>query len=84
MAATSSSRPIPARTSPPTSHTARPHQRDRLDRTAEHMAGRVDPMDLMDPLARILHLLVAHMALRLEARTARPTQRHWASLSPPG
>ncbi len=41
-------------------------------------------MDLMDPLARILHLLVAHMALRLEARTARPTQRHWASLSPPG
>ncbi len=41
-------------------------------------------MDLMDPLARTLHLLVAHMALRLEARMARPMQRRWASRYPPG
>jgi|KBSMisStaDraftv2_1062788.scaffolds.fasta_scaffold2455960_1 hypothetical protein len=75
--------PIPARISLPTSHTARPRQQAHLDRTAEDMAGRVDPMD---PLARTLRLLVEHMAARREAqaRMERPTQRRWASLSPPG
>jgi len=72
--------PIPARISLPTSHTARPHQRGHLDRTAGAMAGK------MDPLARTLRLLVEHMAARREAqaRMERPTQRRWASLSPPG
>jgi len=43
-------------------------------------------VDPMDPLARTLRLLVEHMAARREAqaRMERPTQRRWASLSPPG
>jgi ABC-type transporter Mla subunit MlaD len=74
MAATHRNQPIPARTNLPTSHTVLAHQRDNMDRTAEHMAGR---MALTDRLARTLRPLVA-------STVARPTQRHWASLSPPG